>query len=95
MWKKTTRVPKPKAQEPKKVLSAPLSLLGHGPVINVDRDGETKITIELENGITLTGQLIAEDKMLIPQPRGGDRLYQCSDQSFDFAFKQWLEEESS
>lgn len=73
--------------------SAPLSLLGHGPVINVDREGETSIPIELENGIKLTGRLIAEDKILIPQPSGGDRLYQCTEQSFDFAFSKWLEEE--
>ena len=89
-WKKS-KTKQSSVEAPKQVLSAPLSLLGHGPVINVDRETETKISIELENDILLTGTLIAEDKMLIPQPSGGDRLYNCTDQSFDFAFKRWLQ----
>ena len=92
MWRKNKGpVPTPEAEP--KVLSAPLSLLGHGPVANIDREDETKILIEMHNGLKLTGKLIAEDKMLVPQPRGGDRLYQCSDQSFNFCFEQWLKEE--
>ena len=91
MWKKHRGpVPTPKAES--QVLSAPLSLLGHEPVANVDREDETKVSIEMKSGLKLTGTLIAEDKMLVPQPRGGDRLYQCSDQSFNFCFEQWLKE---